>query len=74
MLIKKSNGEFAASSECNGASPTVVQNQNCFVQMSSLTIDPFNLVLGDLVVAMVRASNEKGTGQYSGTNTVGAHI
>jgi hypothetical protein len=30
--------------------------------MSSLTITPFNLVLGDLVVAMVKASNEKGTG------------
>lgn len=42
--------------------------------MSSLTVDPFNLVLGNLVVAMVRASNEKGTGQYSGTNTVGALI
>jgi hypothetical protein len=62
VLIKKSNGEFAASTECNGASPTVVQNQNCFVKMSTLTIDPFKLVLGDLVVAMVKATNEKGTG------------
>jgi hypothetical protein len=42
--------------------------------MSTLTVTPFNLVLGDLVVAMVRASNEKGTGQYSGTNKEGALI
>ncbi len=42
--------------------------------MSTLSASPFNLVLGDLVVAMVRASNEKGTGQYSGTNNAGALI
>jgi molybdopterin-binding protein len=30
--------------------------------MSTLSADPFNLALGDLVVAMVKASNEKGPG------------
>jgi len=42
--------------------------------MSTLTSSPFNLALGDLVVAMIRATNEKGTGQFSGTNSVGALI
>lgn len=42
--------------------------------MSSLSNSPYSLILGDLVVAMVRASNEKGPGQFSGSNTVGALI
>lgn len=42
--------------------------------MITLTQTPFNLVLGNLVVAMISASNEKGTGQFSGTNTAGALI
>lgn len=42
--------------------------------MSTLTGPTFNLTLGNLVVVMVCASNEKGTGQYSGTNKVGALV
>lgn len=42
--------------------------------MSTLSSSTFNLGLGDLVVAMIRATNEKGTGQFSGTNTIGALI
>ena len=42
--------------------------------MSTLTGPTFNLTLGNLVVVMVCASNEKGAGQYSGTNKVGALV
>jgi hypothetical protein len=36
--------------------------------------DTFGLVLGDYVIATVRASNEKGDGQFSGMNSDGAKI
>jgi hypothetical protein len=37
-------------------------------------IEDFGLILSDLVVATVRASNEKGNGEFSGMNTEGAYI
>lgn len=42
--------------------------------MSTLTSDDFSLVLGDLVVAKVRAINERGAGNFSRTNTDGALV
>jgi len=42
--------------------------------METLTGADLNLVLGDLVVAMVRANNEKGAGQFSSTNFIGALV
>jgi hypothetical protein len=42
--------------------------------MSQLLSTQFNLTLGNLIVARVRASNIKGFGPYSATNTVGALV
>jgi hypothetical protein len=42
--------------------------------METLTGSEFNLVLGDLVVATVKATNEKGSGSFSTTNIIGALI
>ena len=42
------------------------------MSMGILTMSPFNLTLGDMIVARVSATNEKGEGEYSDSNSVGA--
>lgn len=68
------SGEFATHTECDGTDATVISTQTCYIFMSTLTGNDFELVLGNLVVAKVRASNEKGAGLFSPTNIVGALV
>jgi hypothetical protein len=42
--------------------------------MNTLRSNHFSLVLGDLVVAKVRAINERGAGNFSNTNSDGALV
>lgn len=42
--------------------------------MTQLMSSTFNLTLGDLIVARVKASNVKGFGPYSPVNIIGAVI
>jgi hypothetical protein len=51
------SGEFATHAECDGTDASVISTQTCHIFMSTLTGYDFELVLGDLVVAKVRASN-----------------
>ena len=73
IMIKNKQGDFLSSEECDGTLTEIVNNQYCDIQMSTLT-NEFNLELGDLVVAIVRAINDKGVGQFSGSNSEGALI
>lgn len=60
--------------DCDGASDAdILANRECFVPMATIT-DPaqYALELGDLVVAKVSAFNVRGSGQFSGTNIIGA--
>jgi hypothetical protein len=66
-------GQLLNVDECDGSDPVLISTRTCIVQMTTLTED-FGLDLGDLVVASVRAKNEKGYGQFSGTNTIGARV
>jgi hypothetical protein len=62
------------NSNCDGSDTTVMANRFCLVPMSSLREAPFNLVLDDLVVAIITATNEIGTSDPSDENTDGAVV
>jgi hypothetical protein len=66
-------GDLLNVNECDGSDSVLISTRTCIVAMTTLTED-FGLDLGDLVVASVRAKNEKGYGQFSGTNTLGARV
>jgi hypothetical protein len=66
---------FAELTHCDGGVGSAVVTQlYCDVPVSVLRAPPYSLLLQDLVVARVRASNELGAGAYSPDNTVGALI
>lgn len=62
------------TTDCNGASSTVIANMYCLVPMSTLSSSPYNLTYGTLVVAQVQAYNADGWGPLSPSNTAGATI
>jgi hypothetical protein len=64
-------GTYISDAECDGTDPAVISNQYCEISMSILT-STFGLELGDLIVVKVNAINEKGAGEDSEPNTVGA--
>jgi hypothetical protein len=67
--IRKSDDTFAASASCPGTDPAVTQ---CTVPMSELT-GTYNLSVGDLIVARVKATNANGAqSTWSTLNTSGA--
>ncbi len=59
---------------CDASSAVIRDSLYCDVPVSVLRAAPFALVLGDLVVAQVRAYNELGWGAFSGGNVAGATI
>lgn len=48
------------STNCNGADATIMANLYCLIPMAELRQSDFNLVLDDLVVAKVIATNQIG--------------
>jgi hypothetical protein len=52
----------------------VLESLYCDVPVSVLRAAPYELILQDLVVARVRAYNERGWGSWSVDNTAGALI
>jgi len=56
IKIKKKNGTFAEYLDtCDGTDATIVTNRQCTVAMDVLTADPYFLVEGDLIVAVIEA-------------------
>ena len=51
ILIKKADGTYLESSECDGANPTTITNMYCDVQMSTLTGATYSLTAGTPVIA-----------------------
>jgi hypothetical protein len=47
---------------------------SCLIPVSALTVSPFTLSAGDVVVAKVQAHNGRGWGSLSAPNTAGAVI
>ena len=66
IKIKATDGNYYTdTSEWNGASSIVVSAAYCEVKMNTLTISPYSLVKGDLIIAQISATNVIGTGATS---------
>jgi hypothetical protein len=67
IFIKKSNEDtyFEESSDCIGNDQGVIDNRSCFVNLSTLIAEPYNLVGGDSVWIKVIATNVYGDSDYS---------
>jgi hypothetical protein len=64
IKIKAANGTFYTTSECNGTTTS------CDVNMTTLRAEPFNLVRGNNIRAVVKSNNSVGWAtQYSPENT-----
>ncbi len=76
IKIKAANGSYyGEATYCNGRTDsTVISSKYCVIPTSTLMADPFNLVQGSIVQAIVLASNVIGDSAYSIPNTVGADI
>ena len=59
---------------CNGADPQIVASLYCLIPMTELRSSPYSLLLGNLTVAKVRASNMNGWSAYSVPNLSGAGV
>jgi len=74
ILFMTSSGSMVYElTRCDGSLPSVVADRSCSVPMATLR----NLTLlprDSLIRAQVRATNARGTGQYSEINTAGATI
>lgn len=70
VLFKNRDGSsFSASSECDGSTVDFKNNLYCDVSLTTLTAAPFNLQRGDEIVAIVKAANVLGAGQYSSNSS-----
>ncbi len=59
---------------CNGRDANVVKTRTCYVPMLVFRLSPFYLIQNELIVAKVRAYNEKGWGPYNNENTNGLRV
>jgi hypothetical protein len=70
-LIKDSNGDFIEDlTDCDGSIALIYNNHNCDVPMTTLA-GTYGLVLGDLIVAKVKAINLIGSSPFSEPNIAG---
>jgi hypothetical protein len=74
IQIQTKAGDFVEDAQCDGTSQAVIYSLSCHVQVNSLTETPYDLVIGDLIVARVQARNEKGSNEFSDQNTEGAFV
>ena len=70
ILIRNGDNLFAENLDyCNGADSAIVASTQCTIPLSSLTADPFNLILGADIELQVEAHNLYGS---SGFSTIGS--
>lgn len=72
--IQTKTGDFVEDDQCQGSDTIIIDDKYCEILVSTLTEEPYNLVIGDLIVARVQATNVKGANEYSDLNTEGAHV
>ena len=66
VLIRQSDNQYEEIIDyCNGAQSIIVTVTECTIPLSTLTSEPFNLVLNDSIDAMVEAYNAYGTSGFS---------
>jgi hypothetical protein len=75
VVIETSDGTYEEEATyCDGSLDAVMDALACLIPVSALTVSPFSLSAGDVVVAKVQAHNGRGWGSLSVENTAGAVI
>jgi hypothetical protein len=75
VVIQSSTSSFEEETTyCDGSLAAVMDALSCLIPVSALTVSPFTLSAGDIVVAKVQAHNGRGWGSLSDPNTAGAVI
>jgi electron transfer flavoprotein alpha/beta subunit len=75
VKIKTDTGSFVADEDdCDGSDQTTKANRFCLISMTTLRTAPFNLKLGQIVVATVEGINIIGNSVASDENTGDARI
>ena len=70
------SGNFVEDTvHCDGSNALILTQDYCDVPMTTaLRASPFNLVQGQVVIAKIKAYNERGWSDFSPANTAGAKI
>jgi len=71
IFIREADGDFSSTGACVAASGGIT---TCSVPMSTLIATPYFLSEGDLVAALVQATNANGDGDASEANLTGALV
>lgn len=74
IVIQQKNGEYIASSECDGQSASVISNLSCYVNLETLREVPFSLSFDSLILVKAKAQNKFGWAEFSQPNNYGAKI
>jgi len=75
VKIKTNSGDIVANEDdCDGSDQTVKANRFCLIEMTTLRAEPYNLNLGQLVVATVEGINIIGNSVPSDENSGNARI
>jgi hypothetical protein len=61
ILIRDKNGDLVSDPDCDGTLASVIETRVCSIPMTSF-LENHELVIGDLIIASVKAINEKGEG------------
>lgn len=65
-----SDQTYQAHTECTPSTT----DSSCSVSMSSLIASPYSLAQGDLIKAIIRSTNLRGTSQFSPANSIGQTV
>lgn len=70
-FLQQDGSTYSTSNECDGSSSIIINNLYCDVPMTVFLASPFSLSKGDLIKAVVLATNEIGDSVNSDLNTSG---
>ena len=74
ILVQGSSGDFFEdTTNCDGSTQTIINNNICTVPQAALQTSPFDLTWGDHVFAKVKAINVVGESAFSELGN-GAHL
>lgn len=74
VQIQTKDGAFIHDQNCDGTDTAIIMDKQCLIPMEVFTLDPYLLVQGDLIVAIVKARNSVGTSDFSYPNIIGVTV
>ena len=74
LILQSDNTNFTEElTDCNGALLQIINQRYCTIPMRVLTSPPYNLPVGFLIIAKLKANNSIGWSLESPVNTIGVN-